>query len=147
MDHLVDVGHGDGKTDQHVAAVARLPEFEAGAADDHLFAEFEEDLQQGSEAHLLGAAPVEGQHVHAERALQRGEAVELVQHHVAGGLALQLDNHPHAFAVALVPEVGDALDTLFAHQLGDPLDQARLVHLVGNGRDDDGFPVLADLLH
>ena len=33
-------------------------------------------------------------------------------------------------AVALVADVGDPVDALVAHQLGDLLDQPRLVHLV-----------------
>ena len=36
--------------------------------------------------------------------------------------------------------------SLLAHQLGDALDHARLVHLVGDLGDDDRLAVLADLL-
>jgi hypothetical protein len=43
--------------------------------------------------------------------------------------------------------MGDALELLLAHQLGDPLDHRGLVHLVGDLVDDDGVAVLADLLH
>ncbi len=70
-DELVDVGHRDGQADQHVAAVAGLVQFELGAADDHLLAELEEGVDQGAQAHLLGPAAVQRQHVDAERALQR----------------------------------------------------------------------------
>ena len=35
---------------------------------------------------------------------------------------------------------------LLVHQTGGGFDQPRLVHLVGNFGDDDGFAVLADLL-
>ncbi len=31
--------------------------------------------------------------------------------------------------------------------LRDLLDQGALVDLIGNGRDDEGFAILADLLH
>ena len=57
-----------------------------------------------------------------------------------------LDHHAHAVAVALVAQVGDALDGLLAHQLGDALDHAGLVDLVGHLGDDDRLAVLADLL-
>jgi hypothetical protein len=33
--------------------------------------------------------------------------------------ALQLDDDAHAVAIGLVAQVGDALDRLLAHQLGD----------------------------
>ena len=51
--------------------------------------------------------------------------------------ALELDHDAHAVAVGLVAQVGDALDLLLAHQLGDALDQPRLVDLVGDLGDDD----------
>ncbi len=43
--------------------------------------------------------------------------------------------------VALVADVADALQLLLAHQVGDLLDEPRLVHLVGNLRDDDALTV------
>ena len=59
------------------------------------------------------------------------------------GVALQFDDDAVALAVALVADVGNALDALVAHQLGHLLDHRRLVHLVGNLGDDDGFAVVA----
>ena len=146
IDHLVDVGDGDGETDQHVGAVARLAQQVLGAAADDLLAEGRERLDQILEVELLGTAAVQRDDVGAERGLQIGEAPELVQHDVGDGIALQLDDDAHALAVALVPQVGDALDPLLAHQLGDLLDQHALVHLVGDGRDDERLAILADLL-
>ena len=46
--------------------------------------------------------------------------------------------------IGLVADVGDALDLLLAHKLGDLLDHRRLVHLIGNLGDDQGFALLAD---
>ena len=73
-------------------------------------------------------------------------AEQLVQHHLRLGIAAQFDHHPEALAVALVAQVGDALDGLGAHQIGDALQHARLVHLIGYLGDDDRLAVLADLL-
>ena len=72
--------------------------------------------------------------------------IELVQHHVGNGVALQLDDDAHAVAVALVAQIGDALDQLLAHAFGDALDHARLVHLVRHLGDDDRLALLAHLL-
>ena len=41
---------------------------------------------------------------------------------------------------------GDAVDVLLAHQLGDALEQARLVHLVRQLGDDDGLAALVVFL-
>src|SRR5207344_2800831 len=68
--------------------------------------------------------------------------------HDLGDLAaLQLDDHAHARLVGLVAQVGNAVDALLAHQLADPHQQIRLVHLVRNLVNDDGLALaLADVL-
>ena len=145
-DHLVDIGHRDGEADQDMGAVARLVEQELGAARHHLLAERDEGDEQVLERHHLRPAAVERHHVGAEGRLQRGEAVELVEHHVGHGVAPQLDHDAIAVAVGLVAQVGDALDLLLAHQFGDLLHHGRLVHLIGNLGDDDRFALLAQRL-
>ena len=60
-----------------------------------------------------GRPPFERQHVDAEARLQRGVAIELVQDDVGLGVALQFDDDAHAVAVALVAQLGDALDQSF----------------------------------
>ena len=147
MDHLVDIGHGDGQTDQDVAPVAGLVQLELDAANDDFLAEVEEDLQQLAQTHLLGPAMVQRQHVDAERALHGRIAPQLVQDDVAGRVALQLDHDPHALAVGFVANVGNAFQTLLAHHFGDALDQGLFVDLIGQFGDDDGLAVLADLFH
>ncbi len=110
-----------------------------------LGAEADEGLEELLEAHQSRPAAVQRQRVDAERGLQRREAVKLVQHDVGHGVALQLDHQPHAVAIALVADLGDALDPLVAHHLGDPLVQARLVLLIGDFGDDDRFAAAAAL--
>ena len=89
--------------------------------------------------------------VHAERGLQRRVLVEVVEHDLRDRVALELDDQADAGLVRLVAQVGDPLDAVVLHDLGDLLDQARAVvapvalgHLVGHLGDDD--PLLA-LLH
>ena len=126
-----------------MGAVARLVEQEFGAPGDHGLAESDEDPQQILQVHQQRAAIVERHHVAAEIGLQRGEFVELVQHHVGDDVALQLDHHAKAVAVGFVAQVGDAFDLLVAHQFCDALDHRGLVHLIGNFRDDDRFAVFS----
>ena len=55
----------------------------------------------------------------------------------AGSPFFSVDDDAHALAVDLVADVGDALDALVADELGDLLDEPRLVDLVGDLGDDD----------
>ena len=142
-DHFVDIGDGDGEPHQHMGAVARLAQQELDAPPDHLLAELGEGADEVLEVELLRPAADQRHHVGAERALQRREAVKLVQHHVGHGVALQLDHHAHALAIELVANIGDAFDLLLAHQLGDLLHHRRLVHLIGDFGDDQRLALLA----
>ena len=101
------------------------------------------DVEQILQVHHQRPAGVEGHHVGAERGLQRGEAVELVEHHVRHRVPAQLDHHPVALAVGFVAQRGDAFDLLLAHQFADALDHLRLVHLVGNLGNDDRLALAA----
>ena len=143
FDHFVDIGDRDGETDQDVGAIARLIEEMLGAPEDHLLAEGDEQPQQILQVHHLRPAVVERHHVDAERGLQRGETVELVEHHVGHRVAAHFDHHAVAVAVGFVAQRRDAFELLLAHQLADALDQMRLVHLVGNFGNDDRLALAA----
>ena len=125
------------------ARVARLRQQVLGAAGDHVLAELEERAQHVGERHHLRPPAVQRDHVGAEARLQRGEAPELVEHHLGDRVALDLDDDPHAVAVGFVAQVGNSFDALFVDQLRDPLDQRRLVDLVGDLADDQRLAVLA----
>ena len=66
--------------------------------------------------------------------LQLRVLVEVVEDDLRHLAALQLDDDAHAVAIGLVAQVGDAFDRLLAHQIGDPLDQLRLVDLIRESR-------------
>ena len=134
LDDLVDVGDGHREADEDMGPVAGLVEQEAGAAGHHLLAELDERREHRRHVHQLGLAAVERDEVAAERALERREAVELVEHHVGHGIALQLDDDAQAVAVGLVADLGDALDALLAHEFAHLLDHLRLVHLIRESR-------------
>lgn len=116
LDHLVDVGDRDREADQHMRLLARLAEEEARAALDHLLAEGDEGGDEVAQRHHLGTAEVEREHVDAEGGLKLRVLEELVDDDLGRSVALQLDDDAHAFAVALVPELGDPLDRLVADE-------------------------------
>ena len=147
-DDLVNVVLSDQQTLQQMGALLGLLQVEAGAADDDLFLELEilvDDVPQGED---LGLALVfhKGQHIDGEGGLQLGLGKEAVQHHLRIGVPLQLNDHAHAVAVGLIPDIGDTLDALVLHLISDGLDQHALVHLIGQLREDDAGAAIAELL-
>ena len=131
-----------------MGALLRLLQVEPRPADDDLLLERQvlvNDVAQGQD---LGLALVvhQCQHIDGERGLQLGLGEQAVQHHLGVGVTLQLDDHTHTVAVGLVPDVGDALDALVLHLVGDGLDEHTLVHLIGQLGDDDAGASVAELL-
>ena len=114
-----------------------LAQLELGAPADDLAPELDEVVDQLDERQHLRAAADDRQHDDAEAGLQLRVLVEVVEDDLADLAALQVDDDAHAVAVGFVADVGDALDRLLAHQVGDALDQPRLVDLIRNRVDDD----------
>ena len=137
LDDLVDVVERDLEAEQDVLALAGLLELVAGAAGDDVAPVGDEPLEHLLQVQDARLPAVDGEQRHAEAGLHRGVLVEVVQHHLRDGVALQLDDDPHPLARGLVAQVGDALELLLAHELGDVLDELRLVHLVRDLGDDD----------
>ena len=128
-----------------MGAIASLGQIENRAARDDFAPVPQECFEHFLEAEELRLAVDERDHVDAEHGLERRLREEVVEHHFGDFTALQLDDHAHAVLVGLVAQFGDAVDFLVAYQLGDALEQARLVHLVRQLGDDDGLPA-ADLV-
>ena len=127
-------------------SIARLVQAELGAAGHDLLTEIDEGHQDVAQIHQLRATAVKRDDVAAERGLHRREAPELVQHHIGDGIALQFNHDAHTVAIGLVTQVGDTLQPLLANEFGHLLDQRRLVHLIRDLGDDQGFAILADSL-
>ena len=88
----------------------------------------------------------EREHVAAERVLQLGVLVEVVEHDLRDGVALEHDDQAHAGAAGrLVADVGDARHLAAVGQLGDLLGERVGVDLVGQLGDDQAGAAL-DLL-
>ena len=136
-DHRVEVVERDAQAFEDVRARLGLAQLELDAAAHHLAAELDELLDDLEQVQHARPAADDGQHDDAEGLLQLGVLVEVVEHDLADLAALQLDDDAHAVAIGLVADVGDALDGLVADQVGDALEQLRLVHLIGDLGDDD----------
>ena len=71
--------------------------------------------------------------------------VQLVEHFLGLGAALELDHNAHAALIEFIAQVGDLVDPIFAHQFGDALDQGRFVDLIGDFGNDDLVPAALPL--
>src|SRR5262245_61068064 len=102
------------------------------------FAVLDEGLERFLEVEQLGLAIDNRQHVDAEGFLERGMFVELVEHDLRYGIALELDRDAHAFTVGFIARFsGDSFNLFFLVQQSNLLDQAGFVDHVGNFADDD----------
>ena len=145
-DHLIDVVDGNLETLQNVSALLGLFEVELRAARHHVHLEVDIVLQHVFERERLRLAVHNREHNHTERRLHLREAVELIQNNLRGSVALDGDDDHHAVAVGVVIDVGDALDTLLLDEIGDALNQPRLVHLIRQLGHDDVVPAVLLLL-
>ena len=111
LDDLVDVVDGDLETLEDVLPGLGRLEIELGPAHDDVVPVLDEALEQLLQVHDLRRAVIERQHDHAEGGLHRGVLVELVQHYVGDGVALELDDEPHAvlvdssFRTSVIPSI------------------------------------------
>ena len=78
----------------------------------------------------FGAAVHQAHTVNREAALQRSHLEKFVQQHVSVRIALHLDDDAHAFAVAFIVHITDALYTFFVHQASNVLDQLSFIYAV-----------------
>ena len=136
-DHLVEMVERLEDAFEDVGALLGLAQVVAGAADDDRLAVVEEVVEQLLERHHLRLVVDDRQQDDAEGGLHLGHLVELVEDDLRRSRRASARSRCGCLAVGLVAQVGDPLDLLLADQLGDPLDQPRLVHLVGDLGDDD----------
>src|SRR5262249_46678728 len=121
-------------------------EVEAGAPGDDLPAEANERFQHLLEVDHLRPTIDQRQHDDAEGGLHLRVLIQLVHHDLRDLAPSELEHDADALAVRLVADLGEAIDPLVPRQLGDFFDQARLVHLIRQLRDDDGFTAAPQLL-
>ena len=141
LDDRIEIRDRHRQAHQVVGLLAGLAQQVGGAPGDDLFAELDERSDDLLQVQQFRSAAVERERVDAEAGLQPRELEQLIEHDVRHRLALQLDDDAHALAVAFIANGRDAVDQLFLHHFGHARDHARLVGLIGNLGDDDGFAV------
>ena len=125
---------------------AGLEQLELRAARNHFLAEADERLDEVAESQRLGPAAADREHIGREARLRRRVPPQLVEHDFRGGIALEVDDDPHAFAIGFVADVGHALDPPVLGRFGDLFDEAVLADLVRDFGENDRAPVAAAFL-
>ncbi len=118
-------------------AILRDLQIVLAAPHHHFVAVIHEVLDDLAQVHDLRHTIDQRQHDRAEGRLHLRVLVQLVQHDLRDRIALQLHHDAHPVPVALVPQVADPIHFPLTRQLGDLLDQARLVHHERDLGDDD----------
>ena len=129
---------------QDVLPVPRLAQQVIRAPADDVLTMGDEEIEIFEQPEFARAAIHDREQDHARPLLQVGVLVQVVQDDFRRLAALQFEHDPHAVAVALVPDVADALDLLLIDEIGGLLDEPRLVDLVRHLGDDDGVAVPAE---
>ena len=117
-------------------ALLGFPEVEFRALLDDRPAMRDEMLEHPLEGQRLRHAVDESKHVVVEGRLKLCVFVEIVQDGLRVRRALELDDDADIVR-GLVPQVADALELLFVHQIRDARDEVRFVHAERDGGDDD----------
>ncbi len=94
-------------------------QFVAGAAYYDFVTVLYEIAYEFSQIESAGATVDESHIIDAERRLQLSHLIELVEYHVRIGVALDIDCDVHLSACGGVGDVGDTVDFLFLHEVGD----------------------------
>ena len=98
-DDLIQVVQRHQQAFEDVGPRLGLVQLELGAPDDDLFLEGDVGLDHLRQRERARHASHQGDVDDAEGGLHLGVLVELVEHHHGHGLALELDDEPHAVAV------------------------------------------------
>ncbi len=138
LDDLVEVKIGDQIAAEHFETMLDLLEPVIGAAHQHVAQMIEPCPQRFGETNDLRHAAVD-QHIHVKRnaAFKLGQFEQ--RFHQQSGVdrsRARLDDKANVFR-RLVTNVRHQRQLLFVQQFGEPLHQPRLLHHVGNFRDDD----------
>ena len=138
-DRLVQHVQGLYQTVQDVEPLLGLPQLEPHpAGDDHapVHDVVHDDVLETQEG---GLVVHQGEVDDTVGYLHLGLLHQVLQDDVGDRILVQLDDDPHTAPVGLVPEIGYARYGLVLDQIGDALDEFRLVDLVGKLVDYDGI--------
>ena len=138
----IDVVERDDIAFEDMCPFFRLVKLELRPADDDLVPVIDEPPDHFLQREDLRPAVHKRKHDDPEGRLHLRVLVQVVEDHVGVRVAFQVDDDAEPVPVRFVPDVGDILEFLFVDEVGDFLDQVRLVDLVRDLRHDDALAVV-----
>ena len=99
-------------------------------ADGHLVTMIHELLDAVLQRQGLRTLANDGNAVDTEATLQLRHLIELVEHHIRVRITLQVNYDTHTFTVRLIVHIADTLNLLFVDQVGNTLDEFRLIYII-----------------
>ena len=127
--------------------VPRPPQLVLRPPPDDLLPVGDEVADQVLQRQLLRLPVHQRQHYGVESGTQRRPLVQIIENHRGLGIPVQLNDHPDAPPVRLIPDFRNAHQRFVPHQRRDFFHQRGLVHLVGQFADDNALPVLPRFLN
>ena len=131
-DNFVQIGDGNNKAKQQMRTFARFVQFELGSAGDDLFTEADERFDDVAQVEDFRTSAANGEHIGGEARLCLCVAPQLVEHHICGRIALQIDDDAHALAAGFIANVGNTLNALVLRGFRDFFDQTGFADLKRN---------------
>src|SRR5258708_26922994 len=122
------------EAEQNVFALFGFAQLELRAPPHDFDAMLDEQLQQRQQAQFARLPINDRQQDHSERFLHLRELEEMVQNDFRLFAALYFYDDAHAFAFGFIATAGTSFDPFGLHQLGNALNQARLIDLIRNFR-------------
>ncbi|KUG14557.1 hypothetical protein ASZ90_015802 [hydrocarbon metagenome] len=143
-DHVIDAGEGDEETVQDMNLLERFFQVELGPAPDHGDTVLDKVLEEAVQGEDLWLVIDDRIVDRPETGLECGMPVQVVQDDRGHRSFPELEDDPDPILVGLVPDIGDAIDSLLPDHLRDRGDPLRLVDLVRElGHDDPVTPAPA----
>ena len=136
LDHFIDVGQGNGHPFEDVTSCPRAAEQVHASPRHDLAAVLNERFEHLLEIQRLGFVVDERNDVDAERGLELGLGVEVVEDHLPHLAASQFD-HDAGVRSGLVAQLGNPVDALFLDEFRDPLDEPGAIQEKRNLLDND----------
>src|SRR5436853_82060 len=115
-----------------------FPELEARSSGHDLPPMLDEDIKSVDKIQRSRLAVYDREIDDAEALLHRREFVEIIEHDVGYGIALQFQDDPHAFSIRFIAQVRNAFEFLIVDKLGDALEEPGFIDLVWDLGDYDG---------
>src|SRR5436853_2297071 len=115
-----------------------FPELEARSSGHDLPPMLDEDIKSVDKIQRSRLAVYDREIDDAEALLHRREFVEIIEHDVGYGIALQFQDDPHAFSIRFIAQVRNAFEFLVVDKLGDALEEPGFIDLVWHLGDYGG---------